>query len=181
MKITRLQMYEILGDWDRVSYFLHYINEWCDVFHINTPMRMAHFMAQVCHETSGLRCMRELGKPSYFRKYEEGRLGKMLGNSMKGDGARYKGRGLMHITGRANYKAYQDSGYCKGDIMENPELLEQPIGAIKSGMWWWMKHKLNALADKDAFEAITRRVNGGTNGLEDRNRWLRIWKKELCA
>ena len=65
--------------------------------------------------------------------------------------------------------------------MENPELLEQPIGAIKSGMWWWMKHKLNALADKDAFEAITRRVNGGTNGLEDRGRWLRIWKKELCA
>ena len=49
MKITRLQMYEILGDWDRVSYFLHYINEWCDVFHINTPLRLAHFMAQVCH------------------------------------------------------------------------------------------------------------------------------------
>ena len=75
MKITRLQMYEILEDWDRVSYFLHYINEWCDVFHINTPLRMAQFMAQVCHETIGLRCMRELGKPSYFRKYEDGRLG----------------------------------------------------------------------------------------------------------
>ena len=105
----------------------------------------------------------------------------MLGNTQAGDGEKYKGRGLLHLTGRANYKAYQKSGYCKGDIMENPELLEQPIGAIKSGMWWWMKHKLNALADKDAFEAITRRVNGGTNGLEDRNRWLRIWKKELCA
>ena len=71
MKITRLQMYEILEDWDRGSYFLHYINEGWDVFHINTTKRMAHFMAQVCHETRGLRCMRELGKPSYFRKDEE--------------------------------------------------------------------------------------------------------------
>lgn len=181
MKITRLQMYEILGDWDRVSYFLHYINEWCDVFHINTPMRMAHFMAQVCHETSGLRCMRELGKPSYFRKYEEGRLGKMLGNNMKGDGARYKGRGLMHITGRANYKAYQDSGYCKGDIMENPELLEKPLGATKSGAWWWWKHGLNELADKDNVVAVTKRINGGTNGLASRKRWLAKCKKVLCS
>ena len=178
MKITRLQMYEILEDWDRVSYFLHYINEWCDVFHINTPLRLAHFMAQVCHETNGLRCMRELGNPSYFRKYEEGRLGKMLGNIMKGDGARYKGRGLMHITGRANYKAYQDSGYCKGDIMEHPELLEKPLGATKSGAWWWWNHGLNELADKDD---VAKRINGGTNGLTSRKRWLAKCKKVLRA
>lgn len=181
MKITRQQMYEILGDWDRVSYFLHYINEWCDVFHINTPLRLAHFMAQVCHETNGLRCMRELGKPSYFRKYEKGRLGKMLGNTTKGDGARYKGRGLMHITGRANYKAYQDSGYCMGDIMDNPELIEKPLGATKSGAWWWWEHGLNELADKDDVVAVTKRINGGTNGLASRKRWLTICKKVLCA
>ena len=174
-------MYEILGDWDRVSYFLHYINEWCDVFHINTPLRLAHFMAQVCHETNGLRCMRELGKPSYFRKYEKGRLGKMLGNTTKGDGARYKGRGLMHITGRANYKAYQDSGYCNGDIMDNPELIEKPLGAIKSGAWWWWEHGLNELADKDDVVAVTKRINGGINGLASRKRWLTICKKVLCA
>lgn len=141
---------------------------------------MAHFMAQVCHETSGLRCMRELGKSSYFRKYEEGRLGKMLGNNMKGDGARYKGRGLMHITGRANYKDYQDSGYCKGDIMENPELLEMPLGATKSGAWWWWKHGLNELADKDNVVAVTKRINGGTNGLASRkDGWQNV--KRYCA
>ena len=181
MKITRKQMVNAVGNVDKVDILLHYINIYLDVFEINTPLRAAHFMAQCCHETGGLKFLKEKGNSKYFKKYEQGRLGKMLGNTKAGDGDKYKGRGLLHLTGRANYKAYHKSGYCKGDIMENPELLEQPIGAIKSGMWWWMKHKLNALADKDAFEAITRRVNGGTNGLEDRGRWLRIWKKELCA
>ena len=181
MKITRKQMVNAVGNVDKVDILLHYINIYLDVFEINTPLRAAHFMAQCCHETGGLKFLKEKGNSKYFKKYEQGRLGKMLGNTQAGDGEKYKGRGLLHLTGRSNYKAYQKSGYCKGDIIENPELLEQPIGAIKSGMWWWMKHKLNALADKDAFEAITRRVNGGTNGLEDRGRWLRIWKKELCA
>lgn len=181
MKITRKQMINAVGNVDKVDILLHYINIYLDVFEINTPLRAAHFMAQCCHETGGLIYLREKGASKYFKKYEKGRLGKMLGNTQAGDGEKYKGRGLLHLTGRTNYKAYQTSEYCKGDIMENPELLEQPIGAIKSGMWWWMEHNLNALADKDAFEAITRRVNGGTNGLEDRERWLRIWKKELCA
>lgn len=181
MKVTREQMFAIIGDGKRVDYFLHYINAWADTFGINTPLRFAHFLGQVCHETSGLKQLREVGKPSYFKKYEEGKLGKMLGNTQKGDGIKYRGRGLIQITGRSNYQSYQKSGYCKGDIMNEPELLEKPLGATKSGMWWWMKHGLNTLADKDDLLRITKVINGGTNGLEDRKKWTEKCKKVLCV
>ena len=179
MKITRAQLINVVGYADKVDSLLHYINLYLDTFHINTPQRVAHFMAQCCHETGGLKFLKECGNSVYFKKYDKGKLAKMLGNTKPGDGERYKGRGLIHITGRANYQAYQDSGYCKGDIMSSPWLLEQPIGAAKSGMWWWMKHGLNELADKGDLVAVTKKVNGGTNGLEDRKRWFEKWKKAL--
>lgn len=179
MKVTREQMLAIIGDGKRVDYFLHYINAWADKFWINTPLRMAHFLAQVLHETNGLKQLREVGKPSYFNKYDQGKLAKNLGNTLKGDGAKYKGRGMLMLTGRANYQAYQNSGYCTGDIMNNPELLEKPTGATKSGMWYWWKHGLNALADKDDVLGVTKKINGGYNGLEDRKKWLVICKKAL--
>ena len=174
-------MVNAVGNVDKVDILLHYINIYLDVFEINTPLRAAHFMAQCCHETGGLKFLKEKGNSKYFKKYEQGRLGKMLGNTKAGDGEKYKGRGLLHITGRANYKAYQDSGYCKGDIIENPELLEKPLGATKSGAWWWWKHGLNELADKDDVVAVTKRINGGTNGLASRKRWLAKCKKVLCV
>ena len=68
-----------------------------------------------------------------------------------------------------------------GDIMENPELLEKPLGATKSGAWWWWKHGLNELADKDDVVAVTKRINGGTNGLASRKRWLAKCKNVLCS
>ncbi len=174
-------MISVVGYVDKVDIFLHYINQYLDTFHINTPQRAAHFMAQVCHETGGLKFLRELGKTSYFKKYDKGNLAKMLGNTMPGDGEKYKGRGLIHITGRANYQAYQDSGYCTGDIMSKPWLLEQPIGAVKSGMWIWLKFGCNALADKGDLLSITKKINGGTNGLEERKKWFVKWEKELCV
>ena len=181
MKITRKQMVNAVGNVDKIDILLHYINIYLDVFEINTPLRAAHFMAQCCHETGGLKFLKEKGNSKYFKKYEQGRLGKMLGNTQAGDGEKYKGRGLLHLTGRANYKAYQKSGYCKGDIMENPELLEKPLGATKSGAWWWWKHGLNELADKDDVVAVTKHINGGTNGLTSRKRWLSKCKKVLRA
>lgn len=179
MKVTRQQMLAILGDGQRVDYFLHYINAWADTFEINTPLRMAHFLAQCCHETCGMKFLKETGKPYYFNKYEQGKLAKMLGNTQKGDGMKYRGRGLLMLTGRGNYKAYQTSGYCKGDIMDEPEWLEKPLGATKSGMWYWWKNGLNALADKDDVVAVTKKVNGGTNGLDERKKWLVKCKKAL--
>lgn len=179
MKITRQQFLAIVPNCDKSAAILHYINAWADTFEINTPLRMAHFLARCCHETGGFKYMRELGKEKYFKKYEEGKLGKMLGNTQKGDGYKYRGRGFLMMTGRSNYKAYQTSGFCKGDIMSQPELLETPNGGTKSGMWYWWKHGLNALADKDDVLAVTKKINGGTNGLEDTKKWLVKCKKAL--
>ena len=109
MKVTRKQMLEILPDAGRVDRYLHYINSWADTFEINTPLRMCHFLAQCCHETAGFKFMKEQGKVSYFSKYDKGRLAKMLGNTKKGDGWKYRGRGFLMLTGRANYQSYQNS------------------------------------------------------------------------
>ena len=181
MKITRAQMLEIVGDANRVDRYLHYINNWADTFEINTPLRMAYFLGQVLHETNGLRQLKEAGKPAYFSKYDKGNLAKMLGNTQKGDGLKYRGRGFLMLTGRANYKAYQNSGFCKGDIMSQPELLETQNGSVKSGMWYWWKKGLNALADKDDILKVTKKVNGGTNGLSERTKWTDKCKKVLCV
>ena len=177
MKVTKEQILAIMPNAkDKVDAFLPYINSYAEVFHIDTPMRMAHFLAQIAHESSELRYTKELGNKNYFRKYDVGRLKNMLGNLKDGDGYKYRGRGLIQITGRANYQAYQNSKYCTGDIMEHPELLEEPLGATKSAMWWW-KHDLNKLADSDCFVAITKTINGGTNGLESRRKFLTRAKK----
>lgn len=179
MKVTRKQMLEILPDTGRVDRYLHYINAWADIFEINTPLRMAHFLAQVLHETAGFKFMKEQGKVSYFSKYDKGSLAKMLGNTKKGDGWKYRGRGFLMLTGRHNYQSYQNSEYCKGDIMEKPELLEGQNGSVKSGMWWWFTHGLNELADKDDIVKITKKINGGLNGIDDRKNWFQICKKVL--
>ena len=180
MKVTSEQILEIMPNAkDKVDAFLPYINGYAEVFHIDTPKRMAHFLAQIAHETSELRYTKEVGNKAYFHKYDEGKLKNMLGNLKDGDGYKYRGRGLIQITGRANYQAYQKSKYCRGDIMEHPELLEQPLGATKSAMWWWWKHGLNELADSDSFLAITKTINGGTYGLEHRRTFLKIAKAAL--
>ena len=178
MKVTREQILAIMPNAkDKVDAFLPYINGYAEVFHIDTPKRMAHFLAQIAHESGELRYTKELGNRNYFRKYDVGKLKNILGNLKDGDGYKYRGRGLIQITGRANYQAYQNSKYCTGDIMENPQLLELPLGATKSAMWWWRKHDLNKLADSDSFLAITKIINGGTNGLESRRKFLTRAKK----
>ena len=178
MKVTREQILAIMPNAkDKVDVFLPYINDYAEVFHIDTPKRMAHFLAQIAHESGELRYTKELGNKNDFRKYDVGRLKNMLGNLKDGDGYKYRGRGLIQITGRANYQAYQNSKYCTGDIMEHPELLEEPLGATKSAMWWWWKHDLNKLADSDCFVAITKTINGGTNGLALRRKFLTRAKK----
>lgn len=180
MKVTREQILAIMPNAEKyVDKFLPYINGYKEVFHIDTPLRMAHFLAQIAHESNELRYTKELGNKAYFVKYDNGKLKQMLGNTKEGDGYKYRGRGLIQITGRANYQAYQSSKYCNGDIMENPQLLEQPLGAVKSAMWWWWKHGLNELADKDSFTAITKTINGGTNGLESRRKYLKKAKSVL--
>jgi len=140
-------------------------------FGINTPARQAAFLAHVCHESGSLRYVKELASGA---AYDTGELAKRLGNTPEpdGDGQRYKGRGLIQITGLANYAA---CGAALGiDLVNHPELLEEPIHAARSAAWFWNGHGLNEMADKELFGAMTRTINGGFNGLDDRiKHWLR--------
>ena len=138
---------------------------------INTRRRQAAFLAQIGHESGSLLYSKELGGPSYFAKYD-GR--KDLGNTQPGDGACFAGRGLIQVTGRANYGKASQALFGDDRLLKNPELLEQPEWAAKSAVWYWTTRNLNALADADRFTDITRAINGGTNGLEDRKNRYRL-------
>lgn len=131
---------------------------------LDAPLRMAHFMAQVAHESGGFRWMEEIASGQAY----EGRAD--LGNGAPGDGKRFKGRGPIQLTGRANYRLF---GRTVGiDFENNPEIVALPsIGLLVACQFWQMRG-LNELADADDLMAITRRVNGGTNGLEQRKAYL---------
>lgn len=143
-------------------------------YHVNTPIRIAHFMAQIEHESGGFKFLTELGNKKYFDKYQ-GR--KDLGNIYGGDGYKYRGRGYIQITGRANYTMLSKD--VRIDFINNPDLLSEEPNAMISALWYWGKHKLNDLADLDNIEAITKKINGGFNGLADRKKLLIKWKSTL--
>lgn len=153
-----------------------YILKYAEEFDINTPLRWSHFLAQIAHESAELRYSEEIASG---KAYDTGKLAVRLGNTPQadGDGQKYKGRGLIQITGRANYEAYKK--YCGFDVVTKPQLLAQPVGAIRSAMWFWKSKGLNELADRDEFTVITKRINGGTNGIEDRRKYLARAKKIL--
>lgn len=174
MKITKQQLLQIVpGAAGRIGKYINYINGYADTFQINTPLRMCHYLAQILHESGELKYTEERASGKAY----EGR--KDLGNTQPGDGVKYKGRGLIQITGRANYTAYNNSTYCKGDVVNNPELLSKPLGAVKSSMWFWLANDLNRHADKDNILRITKIINGGTNGLANRETYLKRAKKIL--
>lgn len=143
---------------------------------INTRLRVAAFLAQIGHESGALLYVKELGDSKYFEKYE-GR--KDLGNTQPGDGARFAGRGLIQVTGRANYSEASQALFSDDRLLRNPELLEQPEWAAKSAVWYWTTRNLNGLADADRLTDITKAINGGTNGLEDRRVRYRLALKIL--
>lgn len=129
-------------------------------FEIDTPLRMAAFIAQIAYESGSFRYVKEIASGGAY----EGRAD--LGNDEPGDGIKYKGRGLIQITGKANYRECgRDLGL---DCVEHPELLETPENACRSAAWFWSKRKLNDLADRGDFKLITKRINGGYNGYQDR-------------
>lgn len=172
MRVTKEQMLGIMpGAGSRIDTYLPIINGWMEHFGISTPLRMAHYLAQIAHESGELKYTKEIASGKAY----EGR--KDLGNTQEGDGVKFKGRGLIQITGRANYTAY--AKYCKFDVVGSPELLERPLGAVKSSMWFWNTHGLNKLADQDNLLAVTKTINGGTNGLESRKKYLERAKKYL--
>jgi putative chitinase len=129
-------------------------------YQINTTKRAAMFIAQVAHESGGFRYRQELADGSAY----EGR--RDLGNVRRGDGKRFKGRSYIQITGRTNYREVSDA--LDYDFIEHPEALAEPRFAAEAAAWWWKTHGCNQLADSGDFIAVTKRINGGTNGLADR-------------
>lgn len=133
-------------------------------YEINSTERITAFLAQVGHESGRLLYAREIWGPTAAQQRYEGRSD--LGNVQRGDGKRYMGRGLIQITGRANYQQVSDA--LGVDFVSKPELLESTLYASLSAGWYWDSRRLNRWADSGDFERITRRINGGVNGLEDR-------------
>lgn len=148
------------------------------LFGIDTPARRAAFLAQIGHESGRLRYVRELWGPTPAQARYEGRAD--LGNVQPGDGFRYRGRGLIQTTGRANYAGTRDGlrTVVPGapDFEAEPEALEQPRWAAMSAAWFWQSRGLNALADAGDFFKISARINGinratgEPNGMEDRRK-----------
>jgi putative chitinase len=143
-------------------------------YQINTPLRIAHFLAQIAHESDGFCTCEEYASGSAY----EGRAD--LGNTEPGDGVRFKGRGLIQLTGRANYRTYgQRIGI---DLVARPEQAEEPVTALILACEYWTATRggLNRFADADDIVSITRGINGGTNGLEDRRRYLARAKQAIA-
>lgn len=131
---------------------------------LDNGLRLAHFMGQCGHESGGFRFMEEIWGPTQAQRGYEGR--KDLGNIHPGDGRRYQGRGPIQLTGRTNYRRVgRQIGI---DLECHPEIVSHPSIGLLVGCVYWLDRKLNANADADDLMGLTRAINGGTNGLEDR-------------
>lgn len=205
MEITASQLLHAVPNLykPRLNEFVAAFNKYAGQFGIDTPLRTVHFLAQVFHESGYLRsCEENLNYsakgllrtwPSRFNavtaakyahkpeaianKVYAGRMGN--GNESSGDGWRYRGRGYIGLTGKSNYKEYTDSGFCNGDVVRNPALVAKSPGNIKTAMFFWYKNGCNRFADADDCTELTKRVNGGTLGLDDRKKLLEKFKVEF--
>lgn len=169
--------------------FTPHLNALLPKYHINTPQRVAAFIAQVAHESGSFKYVREIASGKAY----EGR--KDLGNIYEGDGVKFKGRGLIQITGRSNYYACSIALFGDDRLLKNPDLLATPTYAVESACWYWSSRNLNDIADKPEdwktfatirkvrkeytkFQWLTIKINGGLNGYEDR---LQLYNRALTV
>jgi len=155
----------------RCAYWYAAVEQSMMEFAIVSPMRVAMYIATLGHESCGFRYTRELWEPTPAQQRYEGR--KALGNTQFGDGYRFRGRGLIQITGRSNYQAVSDG--LGVDYLNFPEWLERPFHAARASAWWWMNNGCNRIADTGSFLRLSIRVNGKNknglpNGWTDRQR-----------
>ncbi|MCT8955045.1 glycoside hydrolase family 19 protein [Pseudomonas lundensis] len=165
MPITAQQLLQILPNAGQsAGVFVFVLNTAMNRYQIVGQKRVAAFIAQIGHESGQLKYVKEIWGPTKAQARYEGRDD--LGNTQPGDGSKYRGRGFIQVTGRANYKA---CGEALGlDLVNHPELLEKPQHACMSAAWFWASGGLNTLADAGQFDKITQRINGGQNGAADR-------------
>jgi putative chitinase len=168
MKLTKQQLKLMLpyAKEYNIDKYLEPINDTLALFEINTPKRVAAFIAQLAHESGSFRYHEEIADGHAY----EGR--KDLGNIVKGDGKKFKGRGLIQLTGRTNYESF--GKYVGVDFLSTPSLVAQPKYSALAAGWYWAGRRLNEYADRDDFKGITKRINGGYNGLADR---IKHWQR----
>ncbi len=159
------------ADDKKIEVYTPLLNQYMHEYKICGAEREAAFLATIIHESGSFQYTRELASGRAY----EGR--KDLGNVIAGDGVRFKGRGLIQITGRRNYE--QISNEFGIDFVKNPHLLEEPEWAVKSACWWWQDKGLNEIADKGDFRKVTRIVNGGLTGWAERSKWYALAKSVL--
>ncbi len=171
--VTEAQLKDIMPNLpaQKLHLYLPYLNSAMQAYGVNTMLRTAAFVAQLAHESAEFRFMEEIWGPipAQIRYEPPNDLAKRLGNTQPGDGKRFKGRGPIQITGRFNYKKYGD--LLGVDLVGQPELAAQPAAAFSTAGLFWITNGLNELADGEQFVTITKRINGGTNGLPDREKY----------
>ena len=205
MLLTVDQLYTINNNLNKAecTYYINALNQILPQYNINTPLRLAHFLAQVLHESGHLKYKSEnlnysaqaLLKvfPKYFKNTAEAntyarqpvkianrvyanRMGN--GNEASGEGWKYRGRGLIQITGKTNYNIC--GKFCDMDLIHYPDsILEHADINIKAACWYWTNRNLNQYADNDDIVTITKKINGGLNGLQDRTSILQKAKATL--
>ena len=188
MQITKHQLLRAVPELysGRVDEFVASFNQWAIPYGIDNNKRVVHYLAQVFHESGCLRYTTELASGE---AYDTGAKAIALGNTPEkdGDGQRYKGRGFIQLTGFSNYKAFNDSDLCTEDVVKNPQkVADFPLNQMAS-MWFWQTRKLNEMADRDdggkcgedVVRSITKKVNGGQNGIAKRLFYYRRFKKEF--
>ena len=183
--ITKQQLKNIMPNAlsKNIDMYLPFLNDLMPKFGINTRLRVCHFLAQIAHESGQLRYSQEIASG---KAYDTGRLAVALGNTpaADGDGQKYKGRGLIQLTGTANYRRFNE--YLKmnfegeTDVLENPEIVSTPYYAVMTACWFFKVSGCLALADKDDVRAVTKRVNGGLNGFAQRQQYLSNAKKTIA-
>lgn len=186
-------------NWVKAQTYLPYMNTVLPNFGIDTPLRKAHFLSQLAHESGGLKYSEEnlnysaKALRSVFGKYfktneiaeQYARLPERIanrvyanrmgnGSEISGDGWKFRGRGLIQLTGKDNYQNFAKAFGI--DCVNNPDLILEPEIAITSACWYWKKRKINAFADTDDIIMVTKRINGGKHGILDRMQWLDSFK-----
>lgn len=172
--VTYEQLVEILPNADAafLKANLSHLNQSMYKGEMTTLERKATYIAQIAHESDRFRGLTEYASGRAYNGRRD------LGNTEPGDGPRYKGRGAIHLTGRANYEAA--SKHFGVDFVADPALAAEPEWAFKIAEWYWTTRDLNKYADNGQFTTQTKRINGGTNGLADRKAVLARARKVLA-
>lgn len=165
-----------------IDVYLPYLNDFMPKFDIDGRLRICHFLAQIAHESGELRYSQEIASG---KAYDTGQKAIALGNTpdADGDGQKYKGRGLIQLTGTTNYQRFNN--YIKDhfggevDVFKEPTIVATPKYAVMSACWFFKVSGCLALADKDDIRAVTKRVNGGLNGLNARQKYLKKAKEVI--